>query len=166
MKVAVVYYSEGGNTEAVARAIYDAVELTDKTLAPLMDVDDLAAYDLVFFGFPVQAHSVPVPAQRVLRTAASGQKLALFSTHGSFRGGPLAVTAFHSALGVVGDAAVQGTFGCQGRVKPSIIEAVVNMPEHRGWALEAQGAAGHPDAADLEDAGEFAKLMVAKAQAL
>jgi flavodoxin len=166
MKVAVVYYSEGGNTEALARAIHDAIEYGEKQLLPLMDVGDLGSYDLVFFGFPVQTHSVPVPAQKVLRTVSAGQKVALFSTHGSFRGGPLAVTAFHNAMTVAQAADVVGTFGCQGRVKPAIIEAVINMPQHRGWALEAQGALGHPDRADLEDAADFARLMVAKAQAV
>jgi hypothetical protein len=41
----------------------------------------------------------------------------------------------------------------------------MNKPEHKGWALEAQGAIGHPHEADLEDAKEWAKAMVSKARA-
>jgi len=40
----------------------------------------------------------------------------------------------------------------------------LNKPEHRGWALEAQGAIGHPDEADLGDAKEWAGSMVSKAR--
>jgi hypothetical protein len=42
----------------------------------------------------------------------------------------------------------------------------MEKPEHKAWAIEAQGAHGHPDRADLEDAQEFAKNMMAKASSL
>ena len=58
-----------------------------------------------------------------------------------------------------------GTFGSRGVVKQGIIDALLKKAEHRGWALEAQSAAGHPDAADLEDAKAFAAVMMTKARA-
>jgi hypothetical protein len=42
----------------------------------------------------------------------------------------------------------------------------MNKAEYKFWALEAQSAAGHPDDADLEDAKQFAKLMLVKAEQL
>jgi len=160
MKVLVTYYSESGNTERIARAIHDAI--TGADIEPLMNVADFAHYDAVFFGFPVQSHGMPVDAQRALYELPPATPLALFATHGSYRGGPLAITAFHNAMTVASSADVIGTFGCQGRVKLAIVEALINHPDHRSWALEAQGAAGHPDAADLADAADFARKMMSK----
>ena len=164
MRALVTYYSESGNTERVARAIYDALEAVDRELEPLMNVDDFTPFDAVFFGFPVHSHGMPAEAQKALQSLPRGITLALFGTHGSLRGGPLVITAFHNAMSVTSAAEVIGTFGCQGRVKLAIIEALINHPEHRGWALEAQGSADHPDAVDLEDAADFARRMVAKLQ--
>jgi len=149
MKVLVTYYSESGNTERVARAIHDAIDADEKVLEPLMNVDGFARYDAVFFGFPVQSHGMPVDAQKALHSLPDGTTLALFGTHGSFRGGPLAITAFHNAMTVASSADVIGTFGCQGRVKLAIVEALIN----------------HPDLADLEDAADFARRMMSKLDA-
>jgi hypothetical protein len=49
-------------------------------------------------------------------------------------------------------------------VKQKLIDALMPKAEHRAWALEAQGSAGHPDEADLEDGREWAKRMVVKAR--
>ena len=46
---------------------------------------------------------------------------------------------------------------------PKVIEALMQKPEHKAWAEEALGADGNPDAADLEEAAEFAQAMVGKA---
>ena len=119
---------------------------------------------MVFCGFPVQAHSVPDKVESFLKSIPEGKKLALFATHGSLRGGQLAITAFYKALSLTSTQTVLGTFGCRGEVKSDIIDALLNKAEHRGWALEAQSAIGHPDESDLEDAKEWAKAMIAKAR--
>jgi len=55
---------------------------------------------------------------------------------------------------------VIGHFGCRGKVDPKIIEFLMKKQENQAWAEEAQSAAGHPDAADLSDAKEFALRML------
>jgi hypothetical protein len=60
-------------------------------------------------------------------------------------------------------ARVIGTFGCRGEVKASLIESLLENPEYKFWAREAQSAAGHPDDADLADGKQFASLMLLKA---
>ena len=91
--------------------------------------------------------------------------MAFFATHGSLRGGELAITAFYDALKLAPTGTVLGTFGCRGKVNSDILDALLNKPEHRGWALEAQSAIGHPHAADLEDAKKWAGAMISKARA-
>ena len=58
-----------------------------------------------------------------------------------------------------------GTFGCRGKVKQKIIDSLMQKAEHRAWAQEAQGATGHPDEADLEDARNWVERMIIKARA-
>ncbi len=161
MKALVAYYSQTGNTEKVARAIYDGLRI-DKVLVPVQDVTDVTGYDVVFCGFPVQAHSVPVKAQGLLKALPDGQKVAFFCTHGSLRGGALPRQAIEHAVGMVPRAIVLGSFGCRGKVSPQIIDMLREKPEHRQWAEEALGADAHPDAADLADAQTFAAGVLAK----
>jgi len=162
MKALVTYYSKSGNTERVARAIFEAIE-GQKDLKLIQDVKSTDGYDILFIGFPVHAHSVPASAQPIIRELKAGQKVAFFSTHGSQRGGQLARQAFEDALGLAAKATVLGHFGCRGKVETKIIEMLMNMPENKAWAEEARSADSHPDAADLEDAGKYAVQMVGKA---
>lgn len=165
MKALVTYYSETGNTEKLANAIYDGIEQAKKEIAPIADATDLNTYDVIFCGFPVQSHSVPGKVEAFLKKVPEGKKLAFFATHGSLRGGQLAVTAFYYALTLAKHATIIGTFGCQGKVKQQIIDNLMQKAEHKAWAIEAQGAMGHPDSADLEDGKDFAVAMMKKARA-
>lgn len=165
MKVLVTYHSRSGNTENLAQAIYHAVtNVTAKEILPLEEGTAAGGYDLVFVGFPVIAHSVPPQAAKFIEGLPEGTKIALFGTHGSFRGGELAVTAFYHGLGLAKGKTVLGTYGCQGEVPDKVIDGLRGKPEHNGWLLEAKGAVGHPDDADRAEAREFARLMLAKAR--
>ncbi|MCX5856450.1 MAG: hypothetical protein NTZ57_00800 [Deltaproteobacteria bacterium] len=159
MKALVTYYSQTGNTEQIARAIYEGLPI-DKELKPIKDLENADGYDIVFCGFPVQVHSVPGKAQPFIKSLGEGQKVAFFSTHGALRGGQLPKQAFENAIGLASKAKVIGHFGCRGKVDPRIIELLMKKQENQAWAEEAQSAAGHPDAADLSDAKEFALRML------
>ncbi|TNF55267.1 hypothetical protein EP227_02930 [bacterium] len=165
MKALVTFVSHTGNTEKVARAMVEAIH-AEKDIMPVNEVHGVEQYDVIFCGFPVQSHSVPPAAADFIRNIPEGKKIALFATHGSLRGGHLAVTAIEQAVSLALKAKVLGTFGCRGKVSDNLIDALMNKPEHKAWAIEAQGAHGHPDQADLEDAREFTKKMMAKASSL
>ncbi|MBU2497894.1 MAG: flavodoxin family protein [Proteobacteria bacterium] len=166
MKVLVTYYSETGNTEKLARAIFEGIrgKKVQKDILPMSEVKDLEEYGLIFCGFPVHASSVPRKVEPFLKGIPKDKLLAIFSTHGSLRGGQLAVHAFEYALSLAAKAKIIGTFGCRGKVKHSLIEALMKKPEHRAWAEEAQSSVHHhPDDADFEDGRDFAKKMIKKA---
>ena len=165
MKVLVAYYSDTGNTKKVAEAIYDAISESEKEISLAAEASNLSDYDLIFCGFPVQSMGLPGKMEDFVKALPEGTKVAFFATHGSLRGGELAITAFYSALSLSKHLKVMGTFGCRGVVKQGIIDALLKKAEHRGWALEAQSAAGHPDEADMEDAKAFAEGMMTKARA-
>jgi flavodoxin len=162
MKVLVTYYTQTGNTEKVARALYDGLTM-DKTILPIAEVKNREGYDFVFCGFPVQAHSVPAKMAEFIKGLPKGQKVAFFATHGSMRGGQLPRQAFESAVGLAINLKVLGQFGLRGKVDVKIIDALMKKPEHKAWAEEAQSAEGHPDAADLKDAQVFAQEIVDRA---
>jgi flavodoxin len=161
MKALVTYYSQTGNTEKLARAIYDVIHV-EKELLPVQEVKGTEGYDIIFVGFPVHAHSVPAKLLPFFKTLPVGQNIALFCTHGSLRGGQLPKQAFEHAIGLATRARILGTFGVRGRVDTKIIEALIKQAEHRAWAEEAQGAHEHPSEMDLADGKEFARGVLAK----
>jgi len=161
MKALVTYYSVTGNTEKLARAIYEAIHV-DKELLPVQEVKSTKGYDIIFVGFPVQAHSVPAKLIPFFRGLTAGQNVALFCTHGSLRGGQLPKQALEHAVGLATGAKIVGTFGVRGRVSEKVIDALMKQVEHRAWAEEAQGAHEHPNETDLTDGKEFARGVLAK----
>jgi flavodoxin I len=163
MKVLVTYYSETGNTEKVAQAIYEGIQKAEKDILPIQETTNVEEYDLIFCGFPVHASSVPHKVEPFLKSIPQGKGVAIFATHGSLRMGQLATAAFDYAVSLLSKSKAIGTFGCRGKVKPDLLEVLAKKPEHRAWAEEARGAAVHPDEADLEDAKDFAKKLMKKA---
>lgn len=161
MKILVAYYSETGNTQKVAEAIFDAIDV-EKECKSIQDIKSVAGYDLIFFGFPVQVHSVPAKAAAFMGQIPAGQKIAFFSTHGFMRGGQLPQQALEHALGLAAKLNVIGHFNCRGKVSPKIIDALEKDPVNKAWAEEARGALRHPDEHDLEDARKFARDMRSK----
>ncbi|MEK6534054.1 MAG: flavodoxin family protein [Thermodesulfobacteriota bacterium] len=161
MKVLVTYYSQTGNTEKLARSIYEAIHV-EKELHPIQEVNSVEGFDVIFVGFPVHAHSVPAKALPFFKNLPEGQNIALFCTHGSLRGGQLPKQALEHAIGISTRAKILGTFGVRGKVDVKIIEALIKQSEHRAWAEEAQGACGHPTESDLADGKTFALEILAK----
>ena len=161
MKVLVTYFSQTGNTEKLARAIYDAIHF-EKELLRIKDVKSSHGYDIIFIGFPVQAHSVPAAVHPFLKNLPDKQPIAFFCTHGSIRGGHLPKQAIEHAMSLALRAKVLGTFGVRGKVNPKVIEALMNTLENQAWAEEAQGAIDHPNDADLADGKTFARHILAK----
>jgi flavodoxin len=161
MKALVTYYSQTGNTEKIARAIYDAIHF-EKELLPVREITSVEGYDIIFAGFPVQAHSVPAAFLPFFKKLPPGQQIALFCTHGSLRGGQLPKQAIEHAIGLAAKMKILGTFGVRGQVNPKVLDSLGNMVQHQSWVEEALGACGHPDEADLADAKAFAKTVLAK----
>ena len=161
MKALVTYYTQTGNTAKIARAIYEAIHF-EKELLPIGDVKDLQGYDIIFAGFPVQAHSVPATFLPFFKKLPAGQQIALFCTHGSLRGGQLPKQAIEHAMGLASGARILGTFSVRGEVNPKILDSLMTSPQNHAWAQEALGASEHPNEADLADAKEFTKNILAR----
>lgn len=163
MKILVTYFSQTGNTEKLAKAIYEGVEQAEKEIKTVQEAGDLEKFDLIFCGFPVHASSVPQKAANLLKEIPLKCRVAIFATFGSLRGGQLAETALEYGTSLI-KGKVIGTFGCRGKVADSVLEALEKKTEHKAWVEEAHSAVGHPSEADLEDGKDFARSMVTRAR--
>ena len=131
----VLYYSKGGHTRKVAEAIAGAVgakatEVSGASIDPKADV--------IFLGSGCYGGKPgPDMARFIESTDFRGRAVAVFGTSGGGIGNE--AKAMAEALKGKG-ANVRGSYYCKGKFLL--------------WSR------GHPDAADLEAAGEFAREMV------
>ena len=157
-RILVTYYSETGNTRKIAEAIHAALP-ENSEIRPLAEVGDVSGYDLLFVGFPVHSHAVPVRVERFLRSLPRGQKIALFSTHGSLEGDALSREAIESAAVAGSQCRIISTFTCRGKVSSEAMEKLDGAPEHEAWTSLAASAGSRPNGNDLAAAGSFARWV-------
>ena len=87
-KVAIVYWSGTGNTEAMARAIAEGAGGSTVLLAPAdFGAADVAAYDVIAFGCPAMGaeqleESEFEPMFSAVESSLNGKKIALFGSYG------------------------------------------------------------------------------------
>ncbi len=148
MKSLVVYSSQSGNTEKMARAAYEALP-DPKEIHPVENAPDPSNFDLVVVGFWLKAGN-PDPKTQEFLKKVTGTRLFLFSTHGAAAGSAHANKAMETAKSLAGGARVIGTFDCQGEVNSELLKKVKERPNPPEWIDEADTAVGHPDENDLK----------------
>jgi flavodoxin len=158
-KILVAYYSQTGNTKKIAEAIYSSLP-EPKTIMPTDKIQSVDEYELVFIGFPVHSHSLPIQVEKLLKSLPKAKKIALFCTHGSLSGGPLSRAAIEHAAVVAAQAKLISTFTCRGKVSPQALELLRRSPEHEAWADMAASALSHPHEGDIADARAFARWVL------
>ncbi|SUP37187.1 flavodoxin family protein [Veillonella criceti] len=168
MKSIVIYSSRTGNTKQVAEAILTALP-EGTACVPVNEAPaDLTAYDIVFMGFWADQGNADKAAQAVLKRIDT-DKVALFATLGVPPMLPHAKETMVAATGLLpkGQTPV-GTFMCQGKVDPKVIEMMYKMfPEGHPHGRSAERderhrlGATHPDENDLANAVAFAKEVMA-----
>ena len=88
-KVAVIFWSGTGNTEAMAAAVADGAKAAgaEATLLACAEVNDISAYDAVALGCPAMGaeeleESEFLPMLEGIEPALRGKKVALFGSYG------------------------------------------------------------------------------------
>jgi flavodoxin I len=173
LRILVTYYSDTGNTEKVAKAIYDEVSkknITDLKKAKDVKPEELGQYDLVFLGSPCHMHDLSAPAKKILAAMpnAPKYKLAGFVTHAAvtsekhdnYNG---CFTSFQKACKEK-QIGFSGIYDCRGVRAPYIQELVrksVNVSDAE-WDAECKELGKHPSSEDLLKAKEFAKKVLLK----
>jgi len=159
LKILVTYESRTGNTKEIAEAIFEAVE-GDKTIVPIRERPDCDDFSLIFIGFPVISHSIPINVETFLKSIPAGKKIAFFSTHGTLTGSRLSREAIEYAATLTTKAHLLGTFSCRGKVSLEALDTLGKSPEHTAWTEMAASARSHPDEGDLNDARAFARWIL------
>ncbi len=154
MKSIVIYYSQTGNTKAIAEAIYQGLKQIDKDsrIAPLKDVDtlELLNYDLIGIGSPVFGFQEPPVIANFINSWPSlkGKYGFSFCTHGTLAGAYIARTVAalrKKGLTVAGWNDWYGSAFIPTIPKPYFTD-------------------GHPDAIDLQDAKDFGREMAERSR--
>ncbi len=167
MKVLVVYYTQSGNTEKIAKALFDGIESDDKKISPVKDVDftKVNDYDLVFLGSPIITNGFAGIYNKILKGLPElTTRIVLFCTHAAPKKfGQFWETGFRKfgkKLEKKG-ANVLGYFDSQGEQTPQIKEMIKKMDAE--YAAKARKASdGHPNEDDIAAAKKFASEIIKK----
>ena len=171
MKSIVIYSSLTGNTKQVAEAITSVLPAGTPCVSMKELPSDIASYDLVFVGFWVDKGTANKEARDVLGTLHNPH-VALFATAGVPPHMAHAKESLVNAAKCLPDGVEPvGTFICQGKVDPKVIEMMYKMfppGSAHGQSPERdalhKSAETHPDEQDFANAKEFAKSVLAKLQ--
>ena len=170
MKVLVVYFSQTGNTEKIASAIYDEMlQSNEAALKKLEDVDpgSLSAYDQVFIGSPIHAGTIAREVKEFIDKLprSSKIKIAGFITHAA----PMYPKQtfdqmIQPLVDVCNDKGLEyvGCFSCQGYLADFMHEAVQKMQKASDaeWQEKVKQMTGHPNADDESEARAFARSAI------
>ena len=178
MKILVAYYTQSGNTEKVAKAIFEEAEKNhDAELLAIDNLDfDSMDYDLVFLGSPCHSSDIALAVKEVMDKIPEnpGFRLAGFITHaaptveeigaeevferwaGKSEG---SYVAFCNEKGIE----LSGFFNCQG-VATQEVKNFIKQHVYSGFVEEylkyVERAESHPDDEDLQNARKFAGKII------
>lgn len=146
MKSLVVYSSLTGNTKMVAEAIAEELG-KNTTVVAIEEQPDTVGYDLVAVGFWVDRGTADKKTADYLKTLKN-TKVALFATLGANPKSDHAKKSLDNAAALLSETnTVVGSFICQGKVDPKLIEQMNKMfPAGHPHGMNAERKARHEEA--------------------
>ena len=168
MRTQVLYKSRTGNTEKLAKAVFEAIPGTDKDIAPFHGQTDYNMGDLYFIGFWTDRGSASVEVLDYLGSL-QGKRIALFGTCGMGQS-PEYYKKIEENIRVFieNDNEYMGAYICQGKMPMAVREKYEHMKNPQNEKqMEAMirnfdMAMLHPDEADLRGVRSFVKDIFEK----
>lgn len=170
MNALVTYYSQTGNTLAIARALYE--ELSEHCSCTLQILDEcgmssLNEYDLILIGSPCHAGTLAAPVREFLSLLpdAPSFHLAGFITHASSvyqKSDYENSITFLRSLCSSKRISYHGCFECRGNLTADLhdfIRRKKNVSDAE-WARMVAEMEGHPDSQDKDKARLFARTII------
>lgn len=155
MKTLIVYSSLTGNTKKVAAAIKAAFG-EEADMLPVEEQPPADGYDLVAVGFWVDRGTADQKARDYI-SGLGHKKVALFATLGAYPDSEHARQSMASAVALLNDSnQFIGSFICQGKVDPQLVEQFKNLPAGHPHAMTPERAARHEEAAKHPDEADLA----------
>lgn len=166
MKTLIVFSSKTGNTEKVCRAAAEAIPGCE--IVPVEEAPAPAGRDLVIVGFWVDK-GMPDAKALAYMEGVSKANVALIGTLGAWPDSDHAKECAAKAEALLAERGntVLGSFLCQGKVDPRLIEMMRKMgdkihPMTEERKARLAEAAKHPDDRDCDNARAFAREVLAK----
>lgn len=168
MKTQVLYKSRTGNTEKIAKAIFEAIPGKYKDIAQMDGQTDYEMGDVYFVGFWTDRGTASVDILDYLGSL-QGKKIALFGTCGMGED-PEYFKKIEESIRVFieDDNEYLGAFICQGKMPISVREKYVKMKNSsnekqvNAMIQNFDKAMLHPDGNDLRNAKAFVKKIYDK----
>lgn len=162
MKYAVIYLSETGNTEELAKHIYVCLPGNDKTITDAEKTDELPEAEFYFVGFPVKNRLCSIKIMSILEQLGN-VKVALFASCGLPANNKYMKYIENAVSPWINDETdYKGLFLCQGKGSEKfreILEVQTGyQPEEINRIMEM--AAEHPDDDDIDKLYEFVDSML------
>jgi flavodoxin len=162
MSYAVLYYSETGNTEKLAKQIYAAIDSDEKEIINLEAETQVPQADIYFVGFPIQRNNCSMKVVDALDQMEDG-KVVFFATCG------MKPTEKYKkkledtlSIWVPDDVEYLGMFLCQGKTTPEqkkqFCDANPNYKDKIQKMLDDGNS--HPNEQDFEDAFYYVKEIL------
>ncbi|WP_277293133.1 flavodoxin family protein [Veillonella montpellierensis] len=155
-EIAVVYSTLTGNTKLVAEAVAKALDTT--AIFDVKEAPDVSAYNKICVGYWVDRGTADASTRDFMATLHE-KEVFVFGTLGA---NPLSPHGEHSKVAAAGcvpaDCQVVGSFICQGKIDPKIIEMFKKMPLTNSHAATEENqqlwadAESHPNEEDLQAA--------------
>ena len=163
MKTQVLYKSRTGNTEKLAKAIFEAIPGKNKDIAAFQGQTDYDMGDLYFIGFWTDRGSASMDVLDYLGSL-QGKRIALFGTCGMGQSPEYYKKIEENIRVFIEDHnEYMGAYICQGKMPMAVREKYMNMKNAQNKKqVEAMiqnfdMAMLHPDEKDLQGAKKFVK---------
>ena len=161
MRSLVVYSSRTGNTKQLAEAIF-AILPAGKMLCAVEEAPTPDDFDFIVLGFWIDRGWLDAKSQRYMRTVKD-QRIALFGTMGSYSDPDSVLACLRHAKQLVAGNDILGTFLCQGKIAPDVIEVLSKTkPMSAAGKTIVQEAAQHPSPEDLREAQETFRTILTR----
>ena len=158
MKILILYYSQTGNTEKVAKRIFYALPSVEKALKKIneLDYEQIKNCEIIFLGSPVHIHTLPKKVKVFFKKIPRDYhpNIALFITYGvqleQFYKGAIDITEYYCknySLNFL------GAYHCLGKHN-NLKEFSKIFPDKVDWVRKT--SEGHPDESDLKKAEDWA----------
>ncbi|WP_304194945.1 flavodoxin family protein [Peptostreptococcus stomatis] len=134
MKIAVVYGSLSGNTERLARGVFDRISPEyEKAIFDVKDKPDLSDYDVVALGFWIDK-SFPHKAMKEFIPEVRDKEVFLMGTMGYYPDSDHGQACIKNSVGLVDKSCkLMGYFMCNGKIDIKILERIGQMkPKNMG----------------------------------
>jgi flavodoxin len=166
----IVYSTRTGNTEKVARGVYDALTAERNSsdgnsglvqLAPATDAPDPSKYDWIILAFWVNRGTADDDTLAYLKRIER-KPVGFIATLGAYPNSEHAATVSERVANLVSERnRLLGSFLCQGRVDPRLTEKFKSFPPDHPHAMTPERAKRHRDAASHPDDQDIANAVQA-----